>query len=208
MIRKSGATANRSVPLTPELLRRSLERSLTRLGTDHVDIYALHNADLLDLERDDILRTLEDLQAAGKTRSIGVTGNADVATAAIHVGAPFKLVQIPQPLGAGAAVPGAAQTAGMRCVTHTVFGVSGRLNQLKGLIEKDETLRAQLANAGYDGPPVRAAAALLMACAFARNPHGVILASMFSDRSLADNLIAAGSPLDPAALDLYAGLGI
>ena len=34
--------ANRKLPLTPQLLVRSLDASLRRLGTDYVDLFALH----------------------------------------------------------------------------------------------------------------------------------------------------------------------
>ena len=44
-LRRSGVQSNTRLPLTPELLRGSLEESLRRLGTDHVDLYALHNAE-------------------------------------------------------------------------------------------------------------------------------------------------------------------
>merc|ERR1711969_258560 len=132
-----GVTGNKGVPLTPDLLRSSLERSLQRLGTDHVDVYALHNADPADLERDDILRTLEDLVAAGKTRGLGVAGDADAARAALARGAPFDVVQLAQPTGATpAALPQAATDAGLGCVTHTVFGVGDQFADL------DRRLRA------------------------------------------------------------------
>ena len=46
-------------------------------------------------------------------------------------------------------------------------------------------------------------AALLLARAFACNPQGVVLASMFSERSLAGNLAQAAAAPDPAAVSLY-----
>lgn len=217
MIRKSGATANRAVPLTPELLRTSLDSSLTRLGTDRVDVYALHNARPEDLARDDILRALEDLLAAGKTRAVAVAGRADAAAAALAQGAPFALVQFAQP-GMGAIVdpqdtpgPGlfaAAEATGMGCVTHSVFGVSGSLATLCGRLTDDAALRTRLAEAGFDGPVEAVAAALLFARARACNPHGVVLASMFSDRSLTLNLAEANQPIRPDAARICAEIGI
>lgn len=221
MIRKSGATANRALPLTPELLRASLDRSLTRLGTDRVDVYALHNARPEDLARDDILRTLEDLLTAGKTRAVAVAGRADAAAAALAQGAPFALVQFAQPVAQHAAGPpadprdapgpglfAAAQAAGMGCVTHSVFGVGGSLAAVRARLDRDAALRARLAEAGFDGPADRAAAALLLARARACNPDGVVLASMFSDRSLTLNLAEADQPVRPEAARICAEIGI
>ncbi|MGB3554789.1 MAG: aldo/keto reductase [Jannaschia sp.] len=208
-IRKSGATANRHVTLTPDLLMSSLEQSLTRLGTDHVDVYALHNADPADLVREDILRTLENLYSAGKTRALAVAGDEAAAKAAIAQGAPFAVVQLAQTHGPQAArIAGAARSAGIGTVTHTVFGVSGQLARLSAQLKREPALRAKLAEAGYEGAPDAAAAGLLMARAFACNPQGVVLASMFSARSLTRNIARAALPPDQGAEVLCEEIGM
>jgi aryl-alcohol dehydrogenase-like predicted oxidoreductase len=56
----------------PEAVRKQLEDSLRRLGTDHIDLYQLHNA-RIDPVRDDALwDELEKLKAEGKVRELGV----------------------------------------------------------------------------------------------------------------------------------------
>lgn len=205
-IRKSGAMANTGVALTPDLLQTSLERSLTRLGVEQVAVYALHNAAPADLARDDILRTLEDLRSTGKTRALAVAGGADVAEAALVQGAPFDVIQLAQP--ATPDIIAQAQRAGTGCVTHTVFGVAGSLAALTARLKTDAVLAARLAQAGFDGPPDAAASQLLMARAFAVNPQGVVLASMFSDLSLTRNLASAAAPLHADVVALFAELGI
>lgn len=52
--------------------RRALEASLRRLGTDHVDLYQLHNPRMEAIELDDCFETLEELKAEGKVREYGV----------------------------------------------------------------------------------------------------------------------------------------
>lgn len=210
MIRKSGATANHALALTPELLRSSLERSLSRLGTDRVEVYALHNARPGDLARDDILATLAALLAEGKARTVSVAGSAEAAQAAIAIGAPFGVVQFAQPGSAEPAMDlfAAARAAGIGCVTHSVFGVGGQLAGLAARLKADPALRDRLVAAGHAGPPEAAAAGLLLARARAVNPDGVVLASMFSERSLRANLAGAGGAPDPAAAALCAELGI
>ncbi len=56
-------------------IRRSVERSLTRLRTDRVEGVLLHSDgnDLEILRRTDAVATLESLKAEGKTRSIGIS---------------------------------------------------------------------------------------------------------------------------------------
>jgi aryl-alcohol dehydrogenase-like predicted oxidoreductase len=55
----------------PEYVRRACEESLTRLGTDHIDLYQLHNCRLDAIEDDDLFAVLEELKAAGKIRHYG-----------------------------------------------------------------------------------------------------------------------------------------
>ena len=54
-------------------LRRACEGSLRRLGTDHIDVYQLHNASRMEAFRSEILRaTFDDLAREGKIRSWGL----------------------------------------------------------------------------------------------------------------------------------------
>jgi L-galactose dehydrogenase len=57
-------------------VRRSLEESLARLGVDHVDFLQVHDMEFGDLRQivDETLPALRDLQQAGKTRFVGITG--------------------------------------------------------------------------------------------------------------------------------------
>lgn len=54
----------------PESIRRSIEGSLERLRTDHVDLYYLHRPDP-EIPIGDTLRALDELVRAGKVRAIG-----------------------------------------------------------------------------------------------------------------------------------------
>ncbi len=53
-------------------LMRACEDSLRRLGTDHIDLYQLHNYDGMT-PQDETVRALEDLVRAGKVRYVGVS---------------------------------------------------------------------------------------------------------------------------------------
>jgi aryl-alcohol dehydrogenase-like predicted oxidoreductase len=82
-IRGSGAHANVHVPLTAEMIEQSIARSLARLGTDHVEIYALHDPSPEDVAREEVLRALEAVVARGQASAVSTAGELDaVLTAA------------------------------------------------------------------------------------------------------------------------------
>ncbi|HYM15611.1 MAG TPA: aldo/keto reductase [Dehalococcoidia bacterium] len=58
---------------SPAYVRKAVEESLRRLGTDHIDIYQLHNVKMDGLMRDDLFAEMEAMKAEGK---IGVYGAA------------------------------------------------------------------------------------------------------------------------------------
>jgi aryl-alcohol dehydrogenase-like predicted oxidoreductase len=81
--------------LSPRALRHSLEGSLRRLGSDHVDLLQIHSLEIAALRRDPaILETLNALVAEGKTRALAMSAKspADAVAAVTEFG--FKVVQI------------------------------------------------------------------------------------------------------------------
>lgn len=72
------ATATSTYDFSPSHIRASIDRSLTRLGTDHVDVALLHfrgndDLDAITLREGQALGTLRDLQRAGKVRAVGAS---------------------------------------------------------------------------------------------------------------------------------------
>jgi aryl-alcohol dehydrogenase-like predicted oxidoreductase len=55
-----------------QFVRQALEGSLRRLGTDHVDLFQLHNPRMDAIDSDECFQTLEELRAEGKLREYGV----------------------------------------------------------------------------------------------------------------------------------------
>jgi aryl-alcohol dehydrogenase-like predicted oxidoreductase len=56
-----------------EGMMNSINQSLERLKTDHVDILQLHNSTPDDVRTHDSINTLKEIQAQGKTRFIGIS---------------------------------------------------------------------------------------------------------------------------------------
>ncbi len=72
---------------SPELLTRSIDRSLKRLRTDCVDLVQLHSCGADILRQGDVVAVLRQARDAGKTRFIGYSGDGENAKFAIETGA-------------------------------------------------------------------------------------------------------------------------
>lgn len=70
--RQEHTQSERPQDWSPEHVRRSLEASLGRLGSDYVDLYQLHNPRMDAIERDDVYEQLDRLRDEGKIRHYGV----------------------------------------------------------------------------------------------------------------------------------------
>ncbi len=202
-LRGTKMLANRHMPLTPELITTSIETSLSRLGRERIDVYALHNAAPDDLEKDDIRQALDQVLASGKAGLISVASDLAAAETALRIGAPYGAVQIGLTLDTDSlAIIEAANARGVGVITHSVFGVSGSLETLTGIVAAHPELAAELEARGAGGALRAEVARLLLERALAVNPAGVTLASMFSAESRAMNLDVASRPIDPTSVDL------
>ena len=63
---------------SPAFVRRAVEGSLERLGTDYIDLYQLHNPRIETIRRDDLFATLEELKAEGKIRHYAAALGPDI----------------------------------------------------------------------------------------------------------------------------------
>lgn len=205
-LRRAAPKANAKLALTPELIKGSLEDSLRRLGTDRIEVFALHGPSQEEMARDDIRRALEDVIASGKTRAVSVAGDIAAAETALGVGAPYGVVQMPvaAPGDDDPATP-LARARGVGIITHSIMGE--KLARLSARAAAEPGFRKAACEIAGTEDAEAAVAHLLMARAFARNPEGVVLVSMLSSRSLSRNRAAAEA--DPSALsDRLAALGL
>jgi aryl-alcohol dehydrogenase-like predicted oxidoreductase len=76
LMTKCGRYGEVDFDFTPARLLRSVDESLRRLQTDHVDVLQLHDVEFGDLDRilDESLPCLHRLRDAGKARFVGMTG--------------------------------------------------------------------------------------------------------------------------------------
>ena len=70
----------------PGALLKSIERSVQRLATDHVDLVQLHSCSLDVLRKGDVIAALERARERGLTRYIGYSGDGEAARYAVECG--------------------------------------------------------------------------------------------------------------------------
>ena len=67
-------------------LLKSIERSLKRLRTDHLDLIQLHSCSLEELKKGEVLRALEEARRKGYARYLGYSGDSQAARFAVESG--------------------------------------------------------------------------------------------------------------------------
>lgn len=76
LMTKAGRYGEDEFDFSPARLRRSLDESLARLQTDHVEVLQLHDVEFGDLDRilHESVPALQALKQTGKVRFVGITG--------------------------------------------------------------------------------------------------------------------------------------
>lgn len=82
----------RGIDCSPAAIRRSIDESLTRLGTDHIDLYYMHRFDP-KVPIAEMMDAMVDLVAAGKVGSIGVSEWSAAHIREAHAIHPLAAVQ-------------------------------------------------------------------------------------------------------------------
>lgn len=183
--------------LSPEYLRRAVDASLRRLGTDHIDVLQLHGPRMLVPA---VADEMQRLKAAGKIRRFGV-GAESLASAIEWLGVDgLDTVQVPfgvlDPQAATSVLPLAA-TRGVEVWARGVLGGGYLAMAVRGdpAIRTDEKwplIRDLLDIAARHDVPV-----FKLAVDYVRSFPGVatLLVGIQSEAHLSDNLAIMNSPM-------------
>lgn len=183
--------------LSPEYLRRAIDASLRRLGTDYIDVLQLHGPRTLVPT---VVDEMQRLKAAGKIRRFGV-GAESLASAVDWLGVDgLDTVQVPfgvlDPQAATSVLPLAA-ARGVEVWARGVLGGGYLAMAVNGdpLIRSDEKwplIRDLLAIAARHEVPV-----FKLAVDYVRSFPGVatLLVGIQSEEHLSDNLAIMNSPM-------------
>jgi aryl-alcohol dehydrogenase-like predicted oxidoreductase len=175
------------VELTGSFIESSLVESLRRLQTDYVDVLALHDARLEDVQREDVLRALDNVVRKGYARTISSAGDPATSLAAVELSKHINVIQVSNtPFHANLALAKQLLTCrrAIGFVIHSVYGQNDALAAMTSMIEKEDHKRNLLHAAGYRGATREVAAAFLLDFALASNRDGVVLLSMYQPRHL------------------------
>ncbi|HEY8031112.1 MAG TPA: aldo/keto reductase [Methylocella sp.] len=179
--------------LRPEQIESSVVESLRRLRTSYIDVLALHEPWPQDCASEAILGELRRMIEKGYVRCLAIAGTPEAAAAGTRASDLYKIAQLPEEPFARTPARERVALAGdssLFFVTHSVFAAHERLSHL--LVGGGGRLGALASQLGY-GPPFMASA-MLLDYAFAANPEGVVLASMFDQAHIEMNCARAARP--------------
>jgi aryl-alcohol dehydrogenase-like predicted oxidoreductase len=92
IVRDQSDPAKRSINGRPDYVRQACEASLSRLGTDHIDLYYQHRVDP-DTPIEETVGAMADLVRAGKVRYIGLSEAAPATIRRAHAVHPLSALQ-------------------------------------------------------------------------------------------------------------------
>lgn len=183
-------------PIDPATIEATVTNSLRSLGTDHIDVLAMHDPAPGDAENDEIFVVLRRLIDKGYVRAVSIAGAPDSIIAAIRIGKPVDFAQFPDtPLANAAPRLRSRLPAPPMFVTHGVFGSDAA----EAIAALDGASRDRIvAIAGHHGIDAsKATSDLLLPFAFSNNPNGVVIVSMFNPAHIERNIAAATAPPMP-----------
>lgn len=134
-----------SSQFTIPILQQSIEQSLRKLNTDHVDILFLHSAPASVLDQDDLLEAIGRLVETGKVRIAGLSAEPDVVELAMERQThPLRAMQFPcNVFNISGAARFAQRGAGDYVwIANRPYGGVARIQRcrevLRGLVDKHE----------------------------------------------------------------------
>ncbi|MBM9504417.1 aldo/keto reductase [Streptomyces sp. KK5PA1] len=166
----------------PEYVRERIERSLTRLGTDHVDLYYQHRVDP-DVPIEETVGAMAALVTEGKVRFIGLSEAAPDTIRRAHAVHPVSAVQTewsPWSRDIESEVFPLCRELGIAVVPYSPLGrgmLTGRITSLADLPENDYRRRMpRFAQQAFDANLAAVEAVREIAGAHAAAPGQVALA--------------------------------
>jgi aryl-alcohol dehydrogenase-like predicted oxidoreductase len=132
----------RSVDGTPENVRRAVEGSLQRLGTDYIDLYYQHRIDP-EVPIEETVGAMAELVGAGKVRYIGLSEAAPETIRRAHATHPLTAVQMEYSLwtrDAEAEILPTLRELGIGLVAYSPLGrgfLTGSIRSMDDLPEDD-----------------------------------------------------------------------
>ena len=200
LMQKRAAQGVQGGKFTPEDAAQSLETSLRELGTDHVDMLLLHEAELIDATSEPLIRYLEAQIAKGTVRCVGIGSDfAKLPTDLAKLPAIYQVVQFNH----NAHMRNMARLADRQArglITHTIFGPAMPL--VNAVRERSTVAQEWSGKIGVDLSDTKVLNSLLLHYSLQANPEGVVLFSSIKAAHVEGNALdaAAGRRYDPTQI--------
>lgn len=197
--RRARSTGARN-SIRPSDIELSVAESLRLLQTDYLDVLALHEPPVSEVENADIQEALARLVQKGMVRTLSVAGDSEAVAAATQQ-AQFDFVQFPDSPFDSLAPTTRALTSCERhliFVTHGVFG-SGLMARFESLdtTTLERVKRVAIQFGLVDATGNMSISKLLLSFALANNQDGVVITSMFNVTHVKSNSEVASVPINP-----------
>lgn len=190
----------------PAALARSIDRSLKRLRTDHLDLIQLHSCSLAHLRKGGVIAAMQAAKKAGKSRFIGYSGDGDAARYAVESGA-FDALQISVSIADQEAIervlPAAIERGigviAKRPIANAIWGATR--------VSRDDYSRPywdRLKELNYDflkGNPAQSFATALRFTLAVPGVHTAIVGTTKPERIAENSKIVSAGPLAPREYD-------
>ena len=136
-VRRHAARQLQAGQFSVEVLNSSIETSLRKLKTDHVDILLMHSPPESVLHREDLLDSMAKLVEAGKVRMIGISTGSDLIGNVFREHSPkLSAAQFPlNPLTIGLATQTPAAAKSLFLIANQVFGGTKGIARCRSLID-------------------------------------------------------------------------
>jgi D-threo-aldose 1-dehydrogenase len=179
--------------------RASLERSLTALRVERIDVWLLHEAEAEDLGDESLLRLMEDAVAAGKIGTFGVgSGREKMAVLLAERAAFCPVVQYEWSVLDPVVEPGTAFRIHHRALTENFRALH------EALAADTARCRRWSEFCGIDVGDAEVLARLMLKASLVCNPESVVLFSSKRPGHMRSNVAAVeDAGLEAAALRLY-----
>ena len=189
LVRRNGPALAKRCTFTAEELRGSLEKSLSKLGTDHVDLFLLHEPLLADAASEEVQAFLTAETNRGTIRASGAGGGPDIEKiAAAQLPTSSWLQFEDSPWGCDIT---AIKSTGTQCITFGAFNVV--LPRLQESFKTDpQEIPQWSARLGVDCGDPKILSSLVQSAAHFRNPEGIVLFSSRSPERIASAARVAG----------------
>jgi aryl-alcohol dehydrogenase-like predicted oxidoreductase len=199
-IRKAVSSRSSMNNFNPAAAQRSLEESLKALGTDHVDIWLLHEAGIEETRNAELLEFLESRKAAGQIHQIGIgSAFSKLGGDCTLIPTQIEVVQfensVVQPN-----LDSLANCTQKSLITHSAIKHAG---EIRGLLTRRENHIANFRKTfGFDLAQIEDLSGLLLAWAVQNNTLGRVLfgstslehvrrnVSIFDDERMSPDAIA------------------